>query len=522
MNRKKMIAIFLLSIFLLSMAALLGSCMGEPPEEKDLEYYLRQGRKSLRIGKGSMAYNYYRKALQIAPNNMEAQYGFVLALDLRVFSFIDGIIDILAGVFIFEPSLAECQDACARLEECDLLDEAWTTKEECAFDCPFGLQPFMFETMTDGSSCFDIRDVGLEWIIPTSAQDCVLLCEDLELCDLIRPPVTFSVEECIAHCPYSYVERHSKNYLDNLGRCNGNDRTSFEHITVGLQLLFREIGVDIPPKTIFFADKLLALPNDYQFYLETYNWTLVEPPVVIELEGRYDHGFLQWSKALSHGFQSFLLLATAVNLEMNFPAFDINFNYGAPENTEEIFAALIRTIEILLYDPIFPLGFQAVDEPWAYEQIEDGGRELGWAFGSLAEAFNFALNDKDRQAGKVFGYNDANINFAWDEGEYLEIKGVGIKITKRQAIELVKLCKAVEANLIDRVPFDIAILSGLFEAMDLEDFDFLVDLLVAWFPEGKADFSHLFYEPKINGFRDFLEMLLEKIKIIEKYVSGGK
>lgn len=516
MMRRKIIALGLLVVFILSMSLFLAACMGEPAEEADLEYLLRQGRKSLRIGKGSVAYNYYRRALHIAPRNLEANYGFVLALDLRVFSFIDGIVDILAGVFIFEPSLDECEVACGRLEECDLLDEAWTSKEDCVYDCPFGLQPFMFETMSDGSSCFDIRDRGLEWIIPTTPEDCVLLCEDLELCNLIHPPVTFTVEECIAHCPYSYVERHSKNYLDNLGKCNGNDRTSFEHITVGLQLLFREIGLNIPPKTIAFSDNLLAQPNDYQFYLKTYRWTLIQPPLEIELDGRFDHGFLHWSKALSHGLQSLLLMATAVNLEMNFPAFDINLNYGAPETTEETFAALIRSIEILLYDPIFPLGFQIVDEPWAYAQLQDGAKELGWTFGSLAEAFEFALTDHDRQSGKAFGYNDENNNFNWDEGEYMEIKGVGIKITRRQAVELVKLCKAVEANMVDREPFDLALLTGLMESMNLGDFDFVIDLMVAWFPDGKIDMSKIFYEPDKNNMRNFLETLLDKLRVIEK------
>ena len=514
MIRRKVIAVVMLALLVLSLSLVLFACMGETPEEASLDYLLRQGRKSLEIGRGSMAYNYFRRALHIAPNNMEALYGFVLSLDMRVFSFIDGTIDLLAGVFIFEPSLAECQQACARLEECDLLGEAWTDAKNCERDCPFGLQPFMFDTLVDGGSCKRARDEGLEWIIPTTEENCRLLCEDLELCNLVRPPVTFTVDECIAHCPYAYVERHSKCYLGQLGQCNGEDRTCFEHITVGLQLLFREIGVKIPPKLIHFADRLLDESNDYQYYVLPYRWTLKEPPLEINLDGRFDHGFLHFSKALGHGFVSILLMATSVNMEMNFPSFDINFNYGAPNGTKEVFEALIRTVEILLYDPIYPLGFQIVDEPWAYDQLIEGAQELGHAFGSTALGLDFVLNDHDRQAGKAFGYEDLNKNFIWDHNEVLPINGTGIRISRDQAIAWKHLSFAVEANLVDREPFDVDLLRDVMLSLNLGSLEFVVDLLDAWFPNGQIDLSLIFYEPNQNNMRNWLEILLDKLRIV--------
>ena len=514
MTRRRIIGIGLLAVFILSMSLWGFACMGEPPEEAELDYLLRQGRKSLEIGRGSMAYNYFRRALHLAPEDDEALYGFTLALGLRVFSFIDGIIDILAGVFIFEPSLAECEQACDRLAECDLLDEAWTNVEECTRDCPFGLQPFMFDTLTDGSSCFQIRDFGLEWIIPTTPEDCELMCNDLDQCNLIHPPVTFTVDECIAHCPYSYVERHSKCYVSKVGNCNGEDRTCFEHITVGLQLLFREIGVKIPPKLAHFADKLLERPNDYQYYVTPYRWTLKEPPLEIELDGRFDHGYLHFTKALGHGFVSVLLMATSVNLEMNFPAFDINFNYGAPNGTKETMDALIRTIEILLYDPIFPLGFQIVDEPWAYDQLIEGAQELGHAFGATAAGLDFVLNNHDRQAGKAFGYEDLNKNFIWDHNEVLPINGTGIRISRDLAIAWKHFSYAVEANLVEQEPIDLELLNEVLKAVNLGDLSFVVDLLAAWFPDGKMDMSTIFYKPDMNNMRNFLETLLAKLRIV--------
>lgn len=525
MSRHRIASFIVLVALILGVAITFSSCMGPDPEEAKLDWLLKQGRGCLEIGEGSKAYNYFKEALEIAPDNREALYGFVLALDLRVFAFVDGIIDLLFGVFVYEPSLAECEEACARLEECYLFDEAWTTKEDCLRDCPFNLQPEMFDTLFDGSSCAEVREEGLEWIIPLSPEDCVDLCDDLDFCGLIHPPVTFSVEECYAFCPYSYVERHSMCYLEHLGECNGFDRTCFEHVTVGLQILFREIGIYIPPQIEVYTEKLFKTPDDYQYYLKTYRWNLYEPPLDLIFDGRFSQGFLYLSRGLGNLFQGFLLFAGSVNLEMNFPSFDVNLNYMNPTGTKEIVETIVRNIKILLYDPIFPLGFQIIDEPWAYAQVEEGAQEIGKGIGAMGDMFEYVLNDHDRQPGKAIGYEDDNRNFNWDKDEKMFIEDAGgltLSFSRDQAIALKELCAGLEANLVDREPFELELIIGYLHTFDSNSLffqmDVLIDLLKAWYPEGKVDISYIFYEPNQNNMRNWLKILIEKLEIILLYL----
>jgi hypothetical protein len=500
-----------------AMIPIVTSCFGEPAEEQTLEELLRWGRRYLEDNKGSIAYTYFEEALEIDPNNTDAQYGIVLALGLRVFAEVDGTIDLLAGVVIENPARTDCEKACARVEECGLLDELWTEKENCVSDCPFGLQPDMFETLIDGSSCYHIRDEGIQWITATTQEDCNAICDDLEFCGVLRPPVTFDLQECKDHCPYSYVERHSKCYVEHIGHCDGEDRTCFEHVTVGLQILFRDIGMHLAPQIIEVSDKLLEKPYESdQYFLRRYSWTLFDPPLDWDLDGRYTHGYLHLVRTLGHGWQFILTGATSVYLEMNFPSFDINFNYGDPQGIEEIFDALIRVLEILMYDPIFPNGFQIYDEPWAFESIKQAGLELGSTFGSLADLLDFAMNDTDRQEGLGIGYTDDNHNFTWDPGEVMEFRGLGFSITYEQAIELIDLCRAFEANLHERIPFKVEVLNEFLEVTPLGSLTLITDLLAAWSEDGMVDISKPFYEPEINSVRNLVTTLIDKLIIIRE------
>jgi hypothetical protein len=497
----------------------MASCMGEEPEPDSLQELLNEGRFYLEKHEGSKAYNFFYEALQIDPDNLEGHYGMILSLDHRVFANIDGIIDLLSGVYMFQPSREVCSDACARLKECNLLEEAWTTEADCLTDCPFSLQPFMFDTMTDGSSCYRIRSYGLEWIVPTQPDNCVKLCEDLDLCGKIVPPVTFDVEGCISHCPHAYVERHSKCYLSHLGECDGFDRTCFEHVTVGLQILFRAVGILVPPQIDEYAKLILESDNTFQYDLEDYYWSLVDPPLEIPLEGRYDFGFVYLSKSLGNFFHSLLLLATSVQLEMNFPAFDLNFNYGNPQGVSEIINAAIVSAEILLYDPIYPNGFAIFDEPWAFEQIKEGGQAIGRGFGAMANMFEFMFSDHDRQQGKALHYDDDNNNLTWDKGETFTVPGFDdIVLTREQCKEIRDLARALEANLLERTPVPIGEATELLETFNLGSLDFIVDLAESWSDDGTFDISGVFWEPGRFDFRNLLQTIIDKLKIVQKII----
>jgi len=513
MNKMAILTVLLIAV--VTGFIVFSSCMGEAPEEDSLKYLLRMGKYHLTHQEGSIAYNYFKDALEIDPDNYEGHYGICLSLAHRIFANIDGIIDLLAGVYIWEPPVWDCEKACARLKECSLLDEAWTTEETCVADCPFGLQPFMYYTITNGDPCYVIRNKGLEWIIPTKPHNCEALCRDLEYCGQLNPPVTFDLEGCISHCPHAYVERHSKCYLENLGKCNGYERTCFEHTTVGLQILFRKIGIHIAPQLYEYSQFLIDNPIEYQYYLKDYYWTLVDPPLELDWSGRYDQGFLYMSRAVASVFDFILQTATAVQLEMNFPNFDLNFNYSDPQGIKEIVDAIIVSVEVLLYDPIYPNGFTVVDEDWAYEQVKEGGLALGRMFGSAADMFDFMFQDSDRQAGKALHYSDDNENFHWDDGEVMEFTGLDFSLTKAQAIALRDLCRAMEYNFKDRIPVQINLLTDVLESFNLGSLDFIIDLLVAWSDDGTFDASPPFYECNRYGLRELLATLVDKLKIVQ-------
>ncbi|MHA1569803.1 MAG: hypothetical protein ACTSXZ_10055, partial [Alphaproteobacteria bacterium] len=220
----------------------------------------------------------------------------------------------------------------------------------------------------------------------------------------------------------------------------------------------------------------------------------------------------------------FLLLATSVNLEMNFPSFDLNLNYAEPQGFDEILHNFIRVVEILLYDPIFPLGFQIYDEDFAREQIQESAYWFGNMWSSIAAMFEYLLyEDTGRQADRAVGFNDTNLNFQWDEDETmtLRIGDAGLSFTRTEAQAIVSLSYAMERNFLDREPFPVQELNNLLAAFGLEQLDFVIDLLDAWFPEGTIDLSTPLYEPTKNGFRNLLEVLLEKLRLVEKLFTDN-
>jgi hypothetical protein len=293
-----------------------------------------------------------------------------------------------------------------------------------------------------------------------------------------------------------------------------------------LQILFREIGIFVPEEIIRYSQWVLDNSNDflYQYFLRKYNWTLVDPPVTLDLDGRYDHGFMHFSRMLGFGFHALLLFCTSVQLEMNFQVFDINFNYGAPEGVKEKLEALIRTLEILLYDPIFPNGLVVLPDEFAVDQIQDGGKELGNMFGSLASWIEYMFDDRDKQEGKAISYTDENENYNWDDGETLTVRGLEIagkhvEFTRPQMQAVHDLAIVLRDNFLEREPFPIEAFRPVLDAFGLEALDSIVDLFIAWSEDGTADWSEPFYNPQRFSFRDLLATLVDKLHIIDEVMG---
>jgi len=506
------------------------SCFGKDPEDLTYDELMDKGRKLLEENEGAQAYSYFQDAHKLKPDKSDPLWGMVISDGWRIFANLDGIIDILWGVYVYEPALPECVRACERLAECDkeieygVFDRIRSSEATCIVDCPWGLQPYMFEDITECGDCECVRRKALEWIISTSPADCEKLCHDFDLCGNINPPDTFDVPTCIERCPTMYVEHHSLCYLEHLGECSRKDRTCFEHTIVGLQVLIRDFSAVIPREVFELSDILLARSD--QFYLKHHSWTLTEPPVEIVLDGRFAREELHFIRALARFFESFCLLSTAVNLDINTVTFDLHFDIPGEHidmlnlddlmnHIDLIIPDLAHMLENMIYDPIFPGAFIVKDEDWAIPQITQGGIELGLGFAELADMIFYMLEDGDRQQGKAIGYDDKNYNRQWDEDETLTIRGLDVTLTREQAVWFAIMCADLAENLVFRDPFDVDYLLYFLDSMDMGfPVGLIIEFLADIYLENRLiDISEIFYNPQPEGFRD---LLIELIDILNK------
>lgn len=502
----------------LGLSLIFVSCMGKEPGEMSMDKLLRLGKFWLQENHGARAYNYFAEAHQKDPDRREALWGLVLSNDLRIIANLDGVVGILGGVYIYQPSLAECEEACDRLIECGLTDEARSSIETCTQDCPWGLQPMMFEDILDSDTCADVRRDALEWIIGMSDEDCRMICEDLEACGSLESDMVYNLEECIENCPGMYVERHGICYVRHVGVCERFDRTCFEHTIVGLQILFQDFSTKLSPEIMEISDILLQRPED-QYYLRHHAWSFEKPPMTLTLDGRFGVPELYFSRALANLMTAFATLATSVNLDVNTVTFDLHFKNL--RDIDILFNDIVEVIRNVLYDPIFPGVFIVYDEPWAYENIEQGGIALGRMFGNFGAFLYSLMADTDRQQGKALGYSDDNRNGEWDADEMfvfrdLRILNSDLKFNRVQAEALAAWCAGVEANLVYGIPLERELFKNVAGAFDSWYLTLIADLIMKRFEQdGMVDLSPLFFDPNPTGFRDLLENLLERLEQIQ-------
>ncbi|MDP8255320.1 MAG: hypothetical protein P9M14_06190 [Candidatus Alcyoniella australis] len=521
MRRRKLVIVAIVA--LIATAFIAWSCQGEPPEQWSLQKLLSEGRLALQEGNGSTAYNFYKDALQIDPDNLEAMWGVTVSTMDRIVSNLDGLVDLLAGVYIYEPTSQECVEACERLTECNLLDEIRSSEETCMQDCPWGLQPMMFADITASDDCDAVRHDAIEWILNTQPEDCEAIAGTLEMCGNFNPPITYDKQEFIERCPRMYVEHHSRCFTKHLGECNRKDRTCFEHTIVGFQVLFRELGTKMPPEILKYSDVLLEHPEQ-QLFLKNFWLEFHDPAVKWELPGRFGVPELYFSRAMAHFFNWFLFCATSTNLDINTVTFDLNVREA--EGFEEMYWGLTTAVENMLYDPIFPNALIAYDDEKSLELIKASGPELGYAFGDFGRYLDYLMIDPERQTGKAMGYGDTNNNGIWDPEEYVEFKGLGITINRIQAEQIAAMCEGMELNLVygTDYPFDVSLFRNVLDSYNLWYVDLICRLIFGdgYTNNDLVDFSHFFTDPNVYDFRDFALNLVEDLKLIGSMFFGGE
>jgi hypothetical protein len=510
---KVMKTITIIAVFF-GLAIGLNACMGEDPDGLALHDHLREGRRSLQAGDAGHAYNHFYEARKIAPLHPAALWGTVLSNDLLVWRAISGMVDLLGGPYIYSPSREECFDGCLKIDACDLWDEFRTSREQCISDCPWKLQPYMFEELVAAPICDDIRYGAGQWIVRTTPENCQRLCVSLDYNGLINPPETYSVEECIINCPFMYVERHSECYLNNgYMTINRFDRTCFEHSVLGVQILEDAFALKRGPETIEFSQYLLDRPDGYQYYLKYYQWDLKEPPLEWNLNGRFSRSELYLSRALTHTWAAFINLAISQNLDLNTVAFD---QYTWQGSTCKIALwDLRRVLRHLLHDPIFIDAFRLKREKWteaSEEQVQASidkslnhmratGLALGNMFDEFAKMSSAILGSTDRQHGRALGYTDENWNFRWDEDEVLEIPDLELTFTKKQMFAFQEFCEVMAECFLTGTSVDMDDLKLILEALGYGDYAIAVDLLKLITEREDINFSYPFMYPSEEGIR---------------------
>ncbi len=492
------------------------SCMGEDPKGMELHDLLREGRRSLEGGDAGEAYNLFLDARRIAPDHPQAHWGTVLANDLLVWRNLTGIIDLLSGVYVKDQSLDDCTAACDRLGVCDFYDEFNTTKERCVADCPWKLQPYMFEEVLAAPTCEDIYLGAAEWIIHTSPEDCDKLCNSLKNCGLINPPNTYNVAECIANCPSMYVVRHSSCYTqDHLDTCNRFDRTCFEHTVLGIQILVDKLGDGRVPETIAFADRLLEYEDPYQYYLRYYVWGLRQPEVEINLPGRFSRAELYLSKGLGYFWRFFVRFVVAQNLDINTVTFD-QFKWNGTM-CETILNDFYISIRNTLYDPIFPNAL-LLKEPHdeSVQNMKEAGIALGYMFESFATMFDAMMGEIDIQDGRSLRYEDNNENLRWDEDEVWIVWDTGQEFTKAETMELRRLFLLLADNFLNGTLIAIDEFKQTLDVFGLGLFGFVLDLYQDWSGNEFINPGYAFSNAQPEGLRPAGEQLVDTMKWLRR------
>ncbi|MCZ7585479.1 MAG: hypothetical protein M5R36_20250 [Deltaproteobacteria bacterium] len=480
---RKSKALLLATFLVFSGALLIASCMGEPPADPSLHYLLREGRRSLEAGDAGEAYNFFLQARRIAPDNADAIWGTILSNDLLIFRNIGGIVDLLTGVYVKEPSREECGQACGRIAQCDLFDEMRTNRYDCIADCPFRLQPYMFNNILTANSCDDIYYSAAEWVIGTSQQDCRRLCESLDRCGNIDTRWTYDVDECTENCPYMYVVRHSKCYLNRAEfECHRFDRTCFEHTVLGIQIILDKIGRNRIEEQMNFTQYMLDRPDSPQYYLRFYKWDMTQPEFAINLPGRFDTSELYLSRALMQFWDFFNHLIVSQNLDINTVTFDRYTWKGS--YCQLVLRDFLSAMNNTLYDPIFPkagtLKFDENSEDGYAKAVGDmsaAGRALGRMFRDFAFMVEAMLGDTDNQAGRSLHYDDDNNNFRWDDDETWTVWDTGLVLTKQQTLELLRFFRAMRDNFLYDEPVELEVFKPVFDALDLAEGNIVIALL---------------------------------------------
>lgn len=510
------------SLLILLIAAFLGSgltvasCMGEDPKGMELHDLLREGRRSLEAGDAGEAYNLFLQARHIAPNHPQALWGTVLSNDLLVWRNLTGIIDLLSGVYVKDQSLEACTEACERLEICDFFDEFNTTRERCVADCPWKLQPFMFEEVMAAPTCEDIYYGAAEWIIRTPPEECEKLCDSLNNCGLINPPNTYNEAQCVDNCPRMYVVRHSSCYTQaHLDTCNRFDRTCFEHTVLGIQILVDKLGDRRVDEQMLLADNLLERIPPYQYYLRYYTWGLREPEFEINLPGRFSKAELHLSKMLLHFWHFFVRFVVAQNLDINTVTFD-QFKWNGTL-CEQVLNDFYISFRNTLYDPIFPdalLLKEPHDESVA--NMIEAGDAVGHLFGELALTIEAMQGEIDVQEGRSVHYNDKNQNWRWDDDETWTVWDTGLELTKPQALEVHRIARLLEDNFLNETPIALDEFKQTLRVFDEPLYALVVDILKLAFEVETINPSYYFKHAQPEGLRPAGEDMLNAMKWLRR------
>jgi len=290
-------------------------------------------------------------------------------------------------------------------------------------------------------------------------------------------------------------------------------------IATVVQRMIREYMQPINAEMFALAQDLKTNHRDVRFYLEALPMWTDGDHVVLDMGG-------EWDIADVYNLESFAYLMEGLD---NFLlAFDLTFNYNTyafwpPPSSGADIAEILHTYSglllALLADEDYPNFLTFLED--GEERLSDAGVNLGLGFRALPEGFAVAMTETDTQEDDVLGYQDANGNGMYDEGELYHTPYFGDLSAELQiTLEgVLTMCDDLGTAMLDGGPEDVH--PARPDWFPLSDLNWLLDLIaLLWtdaglepinFPAIPLPVGTFIYNPPEDGLRSTMQTIAQYI-----------
>jgi len=511
---------------LLALIAVTSACEDDEEEEPTAAELIARGKKLLGEGDGTGAYLAFQEALEQESGNLQARYGVVLA-DVLQFT---GTIDLVFLLFEGDDAAINAEQTsqlCQRLDECDVLEEANSSYQQCLASGDFGLDAETIECVIGAPDCQTMlaRCVGLTF--PPDQQLCTQACQRFEECGWLANSY-WTQSECVKHCPDLYVSGELE-CLVRLDSCQAAKQTCFPVYGDSIQKILAEFWAQVSLEMGNNLTFVQTSTTPFAFDIEKYNFTFLDLLFQPSLAGVHDISDTYFFGAIYSMMDALFSAVLAVDLNFN-PVLletvtldielDIDLDdFGADDLAEinELLTEVDAILLLLLNDPVYADFFTAPEEE-DQEMLRRLGEQIGWIFGNLAEMIERVAREETDQTDDAIRYVDLDGNGRWNAPEPLIVPGV-IEADYDLAWAIHNVLLALKVDFVDGYPFQLESLNDLFDYFNLSFISAGINVLDL-FGIDEIDLGGAFREPTEEGLRPTLYGLHELIGVIQTVLDA--